>query len=152
MKDFLNYDSMYECIKCIYEDAIDNPQEHEEYIEEFAAENARRFVSDMRKYVHQNDTEIVGNFNNIRNDWDYIKESFLVAKDENSEAVEIKPFGKFDDMVKGMDDGTLTDEQIWMVQQWCEEWFFETFGTWGLKYNFQNFICELEYEEEMEVG
>ena len=83
MKDFLNYDSMYECVKGIYEDTIDNPQEYDEYIEEFAAENASRFVSDMRKYVHQKDTKIVGNFNNIRNDWDYIKESFWVAKDEN---------------------------------------------------------------------
>jgi len=149
MKEFINFDSMYECIKGIYTDAIDNAEDHEDLIEDMAYNVAQGIVRDMRKYVHQNDTKIVGNFNNIRSDWDYIKDSFWVAKDENSEAVEIKPFGKFDDMVKGMDEGTLTDEQVWIVQQWCEGWFFETFGTYNLKYNFQNFIGELEYEEEM---
>lgn len=150
MKDFLNYESMYECIKAIYEEAIDNPLDWEEYIEEFAHENASRFVDDMRKYVHQDDTSITGNFNDIQGDWDYTKESFWVVKNDSDKAVEIKPFGSFADMVKGMHEDALTDEQVEIVQTWCEGWFFETFGTFGLKYNFQSFISELEYEREQE--
>ena len=148
MKDFLNKESLYECIKGIYTEAIDNPQDHEDLIDEMAYNVAEQTVEDMHIYVHRDDTHINGKFNNIRNDWDYIKQSFWVAKDENSKAVEIKPFGRFDDMVKGMDEGTLTDEQVEIVQTWCEGWFFETFGTYNLKYNFQTVIGEIEYEEE----
>ena len=148
MKDFLNRESMYECIKTIYEEAIDNAEDHEDLIEDMAYNVAESTADDIRKYVHMKDTRIMGNFNNIRSDWDYHKESFWVARDENSKAVEVKPFCTFDDMVKGMDEDTLSDEQVWMVQQWCEGWFFETFGTYNLKYNFQTMVAEIEYEDK----
>ena len=70
MKEFINFDSMHECIKGIYTDAIDNAEDHEDLIEDMAYNVAQGIVRDMRKYVHQDDTHIIGNFNNIRNDWD----------------------------------------------------------------------------------
>ena len=141
MKDFLNYDSMYECIKNIYIDALneDEVSKYEDVIEyhaEYAAQNA---VESMRKYVHRKDTRMDGNFCNIREDWEDTPE-FIGS--------EVQPWGKFDDMVKSMDDDTISDEDCKQVQTWCMDWYFRAFGTFGLKYNFQSYISELEYEEE----
>jgi len=35
-------------------------------------------------------------------------------------------------------------------QTWAFDWYFRAFGTWGLTYNFGNWISELEYEREQE--
>ena len=141
MKDFINYDDMYERIKNIYIDALneDEVSKYEDVIEyhaEYAAQNA---VESMRKYVHRKDTRMDGNFCNIREDWEDTPE-FIGS--------EVQPWGKFDDTVKSMDDDTISDEDCKKVQTWCMDWYFRAFGTWGLKYNFQSYISELEYEEE----
>ena len=143
MKDFLNYDSMYECIKNIYIDALDEDEasKYEDEIECHAEISAQDAVEIMRKYVHRKDTRMDGNFCNIREDWEDTPE-FIGS--------EVQPWGKFDDMVKSLDDETISDEDLKKVQQWCMDWYFRAFGTFGLKYNFQTFIAEIEYEEQEE--
>lgn len=132
---------MYECIKNIYIDALDENEvnKYEEEIECHAEIAAQDAVESMRKYVHRKDTRMDGNFCNIREDWEDTPE-FIGS--------EVQPWGKFDDMVKSMDDDTISDEDCKKVQTWCMDLYFRAFGTWGLKYNFQSYISELEYEEE----
>lgn len=138
MKEFLDLDSMFHTLKEILtEEAGDNAAEYEDIIEDYAYHLAESFVRDMRKYVHQKDTKLIGNFSNIRLDWDYALENR-----------EIKPWGKFDDVVKSVDDGTISDADLKKLQTWCSDWFFHAFGTWGITYNFNSFIAELEEEEE----
>lgn len=151
--EFINFDSLHKSVKAILTDSLneDDACKYEDLIDEQSFIIAQDTVESMRKCVHQRDPRIVGNFNNIRSDWDCHKDSYWVAKSENDEAIEVKPFGRFDDMVKGMAEGTLSEEQVQIVQTWCEEWFFDTFGTWGMRYNFQTLIGELEYEDE-ELG
>ena len=141
MKDFINQDDMYECIKNIYIDALDDEEvsKYENEIECYAEIAAQDAVESMRKYVHRKDTRMDGNFCNIREDWEDTPE-FIGS--------EVQPWGKFDDMVKSMDDETISDEDCKKVQTWCRDWYFCAFGTCGLKYNFQSNISELEYEEE----
>ena len=140
MKDFINYEDMYECIKNIYTDALNEEDaiKYEDEIDCHAEHAAQDAVDSMRKYVHLKDTHIDSNLCNIRQDWEYRPE-FIGS--------EVQPWGKFDDMVKSMDDETISDEDLKKVQQWCMDWFFRAFGTWGLEYNFQSYISELEYEE-----
>jgi hypothetical protein len=142
MKDFINYDDMYECIKNIYIDALDEDEvsKYENEIECHAEIAAQDAVESMRKYVHRKDTRMCGNFCNIREDWEDTPE-FIGS--------EVQPWGKFDDMVKSMDDDTISEEDCKKAQTWCMDWYFRAFGTWGLKYNFQSYISELEYEEEL---
>jgi hypothetical protein len=141
MKDFINYDDMYECIKNIYIDALDEDEasKYEDEIECHAEIAAQDAAESMRKYVHRKDTRMDGNFCNIREDWECCPE--FIGSD-------VKPWGKFDDMVKSLDDETISDYDLKKVQQWCMDWYFRAFGTFGLKYNFQSYISELEYEEE----
>ena len=141
MKDFINYEDMYECIKNIYIDALDEDDvsKYEDEIECYAECATQDTVESMREYVPRKDTRMVGNFCNIREDWEDTPE-FIGS--------EVKPWGKFDDMVKSMDDDTISDEDCKKVQTWCMDWYFRAFGTWGLAYNFQSYISELEYEDE----
>lgn len=130
---------MYDAIVDIYTNALDE-DERERYadeIEMYAEISTQGIIDDMRKYVHRKDTRMSGNFCDIREDWEYT--SGFIGSD-------VEPWGKFDDMVKSMDDETINDEDLEKVQQWCQDWFFRAFGTWGLSYNFQTCIAELEYE------
>lgn len=140
-KEFLNFDDVFESFINICKDAIDDDEmcKYESEMEDYVYELTRNTVHNMEIYVHKKDTHMCGNFCNIREDWEdtigFVKSNII-------------PWGRFDDMVKSVDDGTISDDDLKKVQEWCLDWFFTAFGTWGIKYNFQTFIGELEYEEE----
>lgn len=121
----------------------EDAQKYESTIEEFANINAQTIVEDMNRYVHRKSTKIDGNFCNIREDWEYCPD-FIGS--------EVKPWGKFSDVVKSIDDETISDEDLAKFQQWTKDWFFRAFGTWGLCYNLQTLISEMEWEEEHEAA
>lgn len=136
--DFLNYNKVYAFLVDVFTEArnacYDLHDDYEELIEDEARRNAEKIIFDMNRYIHIPDKTIYGNFNKIDRDW-------------NSNHNE-----NFDDMVKSVDDNTISDKQLAEVQEWCFDWFIDTFGTYGLKYKFTNTICEFEadYEEEEE--
>lgn len=129
----------------LYKNCLDdeNAQKYESTIEEYANINAQTIVDDMNRYVHQKDTKIIGNFCNIREDWE-VTPDFIGS--------DVKPWGKFSDVVKSIDNGTISEEDLKKFQQWAKDWYFRAFGTWGLCYNFQTLISEMEWEEEQEAA
>lgn len=143
MKEFINYQNAYDAFLEILMGCLDDDDKctYESHAEEYAHYAAVDAVESMREYVHFKDTKMDGNFANIREDWDYYPD-FVRSN--------VKPFGTFDDMLKGMDNDTFTDEQVAKVQEWCLDWYFTAFGTFGLTYNFQSLIGDLKYEEELE--
>lgn len=145
MKDFLNYDNVYETFLNLFKDVIkDYGLDYGSFecdTEAYAERVAEKTLESMKKYVHMRDTRMSGNFCNIREDW----ESTI-----NFVGSEVKPWGNFDDVVKSIDDETISDEDLKKFQTWALDWFFTAFGTFGLKYNFGNFISEIEYEREQE--
>lgn len=143
MKQLLNLEVVEETLRNLYTNCIDNAEDFESEIEEYASINAQSICEDMRKYVHQKDTRMDGNFCNIREDWEETPD-FIGS--------EVKPWGKFSDVVKSIDDETISDEDLEKFQKWCLDWFFRAFGTWGLCYNFQTLISEIEYERENEAA
>ena len=145
MKQFINLEDMESTLQKIFTESLseEDAAKHESLIEGYASLTAESIVSDMREYVHRKDTHMMGNFCDIKQDWDYCPE--CIESD-------IKPWGKFSDMVQSVDDETISDEDLAKVQQWCKDWFFTAFGTWGLIYNFHNFIAEIEYEEEEDAA
>ena len=82
-----------------------------------------------------------GNFCNIREDWECCPE-FIGS--------EVKPWGKFDDVIKSIDDETISDKDLKKFQTWAFDWYFRAFGTFGLTYNFGEWISEMEYERKQE--
>lgn len=142
-KNYLNFENLQEVIAKIYEEALyDEAEKYCDEIEEMSYYTAQETCESMKKYCHQKDTRMSDNLCNIREDWECCPE-FIGS--------EIQPWGCFDDVVKSVDDGTISDDDLAKFQTWCMDWFFRAFGTWGLKYNFQTYISELEYEREREL-
>ena len=144
-KDFLKYDDVYESFlnlcKQVIEDFGKDYGTWENICEDYAHNSAIETLDSMKRYCHRKNTRMDGNFCNIREDWEETYD-FIGS--------EVKPWGKFDDVVKSIDDGTISDEDLEKFQTWALDWFFRAFGTWGLKYNFGTLISELEYEREQE--
>lgn len=145
-KDYLNYDDVYESFLSLYKDVINeygyDYNMWQDEAEEYAAMTAGETLDSMRRYVHQNDTRMCSNFCNIREDWEYCHD-FIGS--------EVKPWGRFDDVVKSIDGGTISDENLAKFHKWALDWFFVAFGTFGLKYNFGEYLSEIEYDREREM-
>jgi hypothetical protein len=145
MKDFINYDSMLEVCMNLFTEVVEefgyDKDLWDEEITTYADICAQDAVDSMRKYVHKKDTRMCGNFCNIREDWEYCPE--FIGSD-------VKPLGRFDDVIKSIDDETISDEDLAKFQTWTMDWYFTAFGTFGLKYNFGEIISEKAYEMEME--
>jgi hypothetical protein len=141
MKEFINFEDMEQTLLNLYKKCLDenDAAKYESTIEEYAHINAESICEDMNRYVHRKDTRMDGNFCNIREDWEETYD-FIGS--------EVKPWGKFDDVIKSIDNKTISDEDLKKFQTWCKDWFFRAFGTWGLCYNFQELISEMEWEEE----
>lgn len=141
---FLNEQKHYDKLLDIFMGAVNNcehPDSYEWFAEEQAEQLAAIHVENMDKYVHKSDTKIYGNFCDIRYDWNY--PGFICS--------EIEPWGKFDDIVKSIDDKTISEDDLSRFQQWCEDWFFTAFGTYNLEYNFGTDLSELIYSDEQEA-
>ena len=140
---FLNEQKHYDNLLEIFMGEVKNceyPDDYEWFAEEQAEQLTERHIEQMDKYVHKSDTKIWGNFCNIREDWNY--PGFVHS--------EVEPWGNFDDVVKSIDDKTISEEDLSKFQQWCEDWFYTAFGTYNLKYNFGTDLDEVIYSDERE--
>lgn len=142
---FMDIDKMRETLIELYNEELDNfgieRELYENEVESYAEFYSMQYEESMFKYCHQSDTSMVGNFANIRHDWDYIPD-FVKS--------EVKPWGRFEDIIKSIDEKTISEEDLAKFHIWAEDWFFTAFGTFGIKYNFGDHISELEYRREHE--
>lgn len=147
MKDFLNFDDVYDSILNIYKGVIEDfGYEHREDFYDLAEERATfsaiETLDSMRRYVHKKNTHMDGNFCDIRDDWNH--PGFVES--------EVKPWGDFDAVIASIDDETISDKDLEKFQAWALDWFFTAFGTYGLSYNFGEVLSERIYEEELEIA
>ena len=146
-KDFMNRDNVYDGFLSLFKEVTKNYgydiYEYESFIEEYTFRLTEKTLYDMKQYCHRKDTKMCGNFCNIREDWEETQ-GFIDT--------EIKPWGKFDDVVKSIDEETISDEDLEKFQEWALDWYYTAFGTFGLKYNFGDFLmmCVEELEKENE--
>ena len=158
MKDYINREKMEEELLEVLKEKMENFGDmDDEFMNEVKYDmrddnyyELRGYVSnlvdsfnrDMRNYVHEKDTSIWGNFKNIR--WNF-DDYCPIAKTMS-----------FDEIVSRLDNGEhseLTEKFL----DWVNDWFFDAFGTWGICYNFGDYLTDLscikeeeecEYEEE----
>jgi hypothetical protein len=141
--DFLNFDKMHDKIVGIYKDeAGELAEKYADIIDEAATMTVHGILDDMHRYVHLKDTYIPGNFCNIRQDWD-VTVGFVPSS--------VEPWGRFDDIVARIDNGTVSASELERFQTWCQDWFFYAFGERGLRYNFYDDLMSLEEEEQYEA-
>lgn len=148
-KHFLNFDRLFNELLQLYKDARDEwlddnnrdflmNEVSDDFLEEMAWERATEFDRDMGKYLNMKDHKIWGNFNNI--DYDYPHHINGVVEYDTPLA---------NAMIERLNAGEQS-EQADADRDWLVDWFWETFGSWGLKYNFDSWIADLLYEFENE--
>lgn len=136
-KDFINREMLISEIKDVYTEeakkwnASLEGLADEEYLEEICEEESllvgNKRADDFNKYFLSEDYHMDGNFANLKVNWEFdvergrIPEKFCV---------------KYNDVYKGLIDGSLGDEFEKFFKDWAVSWFFYAFGTWGLSYNF----------------
>ena len=132
-KKYINIDNMATRLCQILKDARESMVDDEnkdfimenfsdEYLEDYSNVMAWKFNSDMKKYLHNPDHRICGNFNNI--DYDYPYHIY-------GEVTYDTPL--VNAMVARLDAGE-DSEQANEDRDFLVDWFFETFGTWGISY------------------
>ena len=114
----------------------------DEQIEDYVEWLVEDFNRSMRTYLHGEHT-IYGNFNNI--DYDYDKCLFEISegkygKDEigyNTKGVK--------EMITRLDSGE-DSELADFERKALLSWFWETFGSWGICYNFNDHLASDYYD------
>lgn len=151
MNEYINVSAMQEKLLKILSDTLEQFKDEEnssfldeefndDYLDDKAFFIADDINSDMNKYLHMKDHKIYGNFNNI--DYDY--NNFI-----NGEVEYNKPL--LEDLIKRLDDNDQSAQTI-RDRNFINEWFFDTFGTYGISYNFGDEISEALYVHEQEEG
>lgn len=145
VKEYINVDRMIDELERIYKDEVESYRnderteegkwyldEHwdEDQIREYAIGMALGFNEDMKTYLNSEDHRICGNFNNIEYDYPYFR---------NGEVEYDIPLVK--DLIKRLNDGDMSEQTI-KDRDWLVDWFFETFGTYGIAYNFSSMLSE----------
>lgn len=110
----------------------------DESLEELAVEKAYDFNDNMRKYLNMPNHKIDGNFNNI--DYDY--PCHINGNVEYD-------YPLVNAMIVRLNAGEQS-EQADADRDWLVDWFWETFGSWGIRYNFSDCIADRLYEFEHE--
>lgn len=147
MREYMNMDSLKSTIREIYDAQIENYKDEpyfectlyadEDTVEDEVNRMAEHLNADMKRYLHQSDHRIVGNFNNVERDYIYIDER--------------GGYDDFRDMIRRLDDG-VEDERTNEDRDWLTSWFWSTFGTWSIGYNLSTSIGEELYVAEQEYA
>lgn len=134
------YDNAQNILDCLNDSCYDG-----DYIHYRAWEFAMKTNRDMKKYLHFDDHNMIGNFANIKYDYPKHITGVCWASDYDGDDY----YDLFPQMVARL-DAAEDSEQADEDREYLAEWFFNAFGTFGIKYNFNNDIEELAYELEEE--
>lgn len=151
VRDYIDIDAMHDTLFEMFKEERENygDDEYRDVIEsefddkrlsEEAIELAFQINTDMKRYLHKKDHAIFGNFNNI--DYDY-------PRHINGEFEYDDDLVK--DLVKRLDERDMS-ERTKSDRLWLNDWFFYTFGTFGIRYNFDETMSAAIEEHEREMA
>lgn len=157
VKEFIKYESLLErlqkLLRSVYKEALENHLEEEDEgvtVSEEDAENwmvntAISIVEDFNTYVH-GDTNIPGCLMDIRVNWniDHNEPANSDCFKKAIEDIDLYYERLENDVFSGCSDTVRIDHEsrLQIFQKYAIDWFFEAFETYGLTYNFTNFIME----------
>ena len=148
-KHYLNFDRLYGELLKLYTAARnrwldDNnieflmEQFSDDYLDELAWTTACEFDEDMGKYLNMADHKIYGNINNIDYDYPY----HINGKVEYDRSL-------VNAMITRLNAGEQS-EQADADRDFLVDWFWSTFGSWGLRYNFESQMSDALYYKTKE--
>lgn len=153
VQDYINIDRMKDEIFNLLKDAVESYGEGDENdylraiydddaLNECAAIMAGKYNRDMKEYLHMDDHKLCGNFNNVEYDYVHFRTGEYSYDDD-----------MLREMIAKLDNGEES-EQATADREFLTDWFWDTFGTFGITYNFQTELGEMlyEYEREMETA
>ena len=124
--EYINREKLHERIMSLLNEVCDTYDFGEngasilkdDYVEEYAEYLTNSIADSMRNYVSSGNYSISGNFNNIKRDFE---------TEHNGAS-----FDKVIEMIRNGVSNEITEE----FKDWSENWFWQTFGTYNIKYNF----------------
>ena len=151
VRDYIDIVAMHDTLLEIFKEERENygDDEYRDVIEsefddvrlsEEAIELSFQINTDMKRYLHKKDHAIFGNFNNI--DYDY-------PRHINGEFEYDDDLVK--DLIKRLDERDMS-ERTKSDRLWLNDWFFYTFGTFGIRYNFDETMSAAIEEHEREMA
>lgn len=131
-------DDYYDCLCDIY---------YDEYICEIATRMTAKANRDMRKYLNMDDHKLCGNFNNI--EYDYPKMLYDFTDGKIGEKTFTYNRELLNAMISRLNNGEDSPEAE-IDRKILEQWYWDTFGTWGITYNLSEEMSSFLYDLKME--
>lgn len=154
--DYIGVFSFAKTIEALYRECLEdyeNSEDIEEYLADFEGFNIQSLAwdftkkanRDMKEYLHMQNHHMVGNFADIEGDYP----AHITGTRWSSEYAGDDYFRLFPQMVARLDaaeDSKQADED----RMYLMDWFFDAFGTYNIKYKFQNTLSEIACVLEQE--
>lgn len=156
--DYVGVKSFAKTIENLYRECLnnyDNAEDMEEYIADVFGKNIQSMAWDftleanreMKNYLHRESQHMDGNFADLSMDYPKHRTGTFWVSDYDGPVAEY--FSLYPDMVARL-DAAEDSEQADEDREYLAEWFFDAFGTFGIKYNFSNDLDEIAYMLEEE--
>ena len=156
--DYIGVESFAKVIESLYRECLENfddAEDMEEYISDLYGNNIQSMAWDftieanreMKKYLHLPDQHMDGNFADLSMDYPKHRTGTFWLSDYDGPVAEY--FNLYPQMVARLDSAE-DSKQANEDRAYLEEWYFEAFGTYGIKYNFSNYLDEIAYMLEEE--
>lgn len=154
--DYISVRNFAKAIETLYRECLEdyeNSEDIEEYLADFEGFNVQSLAwdftmkanRDMKKYLHMQNHRMEGNFANIEDDYP----AHITGTRWSSEYAGDDYFRLFPQMVARLDSAE-DSERAKEDRAYLEDWFFDAFGTYNIKYNFSNWLSEIVYMREEE--
>ena len=156
--DYIGVESFAKVIESLYRECLeyfDNAEDLEEYIADIFGKNIQGLAleftlkanREMKKYLHLPSQRMPGNFSDLRMDYPNHRTGTFWASEYEGSVSEY--LNLYPDMVARL-DAEEDSEQAKEDRAYLEEWYFKSFGTFGITYNFSNDLAEIAYSLEHE--
>ena len=156
--DYIGVKSFSAVIESLYRECLENfydAEDLEEYISDIFEKNIQSMAWDftleanreMKKYLHLPDQHMDGNFADLSMDYPKHRTGTFWASEYEGSVAEY--LNLYHDMVARL-DAAEDSEQADKDRAYLEEWYFKSFGTFGITYNFSNDLAEIAYSLEQE--
>lgn len=159
--DYIGVASFAKTIENLYRECLekfDDAEDLEEYIADVFENNIQSLAweftleanREMKKYLHLPDQHMNGNFADLSMDYPKHRTGTFWVSEYDGPVAEY--FNLYPQMVAIL-DAAEDSEQANEDRAYLEEWYFEAFGTYNIKYNFSNELEEVhsmmeeDYEE-----
>lgn len=149
--DYIGVKSFAAAIESLYRECLENfddAEDLEEYISDIFEKDIQSMALDftleanreMKKYLHLPDQHMDGNFANLYDDYPKHRTGTFWVSEYDGPVAEY--FNLYPQMVARL-DAAEDSEQANEDRAYLEEWYFEAFGTYNIKYNFSNELEEI---------